>query len=905
MRQDPPESSRSARPLATLLNATVAASLLSLILVAPAAAAPKTYDVDRIDDDATQTACTGAANDCTLRGAIIAANANPGADTINLPAGTYTLSIAGADEDLAATGDLDITDDLTITGAARATTIVDGGQKDRVFQTDPAGGGTITVTIQNLTIQNGKSSDAGTSGGGGGIRNGASSSPTTGGTLHLINVLVTNNTTTAGVYGGGISNDGVMTIANSFISGNTAGGHGGGIVQGDIGSLSISNTTISGNHAANPGGVGGALFTGFFSVTAPPLVTIDATTISGNDAGTGGGIGRNRGSLTVTNSTISGNTSLSSSGGGVYDSGGYAASMLLVNCTISNNTASASSGGGIFNNGLLVSTFETKLANTIVAGNHATSDPDVAGGFFSEGYNLFGDATGLTYDPASVTTGDQTAVANPHLGALGDNGGPTQTHALLAGSPAIDAGNPAASDGTGFDCRPTDQIGTTRPVDGDGSGTARCDIGAFEVAIVPTTPTPTRTATPTATRTATATPTPTRTATPTATPTQTTTATKTATPVVTVTATPGGEICDNCIDDDNDGLVDRSDAACALPAGGTGVGDPVRGKKLVKCASTIQKSGAKLEKQRLARLQKCLDTVLSCVEVSNVDPACLTKAQAACEKSFAAFATDDAALGAAIAKSCSPPAVATADLLDATGLGFGVLGATSPCVLAGAAVPTDAASVATCVGQIHACRAAAALAFEAPRAAGLLTLVHHSASEFSCLPTGDVGGATNLGDAKTGKLAAKCETAVKKAGAKLLASEMKGLQKCTRTVFTCLQAKPTDAKCMPKAQAGCDKIYAQLADQKKGLGAALLATLSKPCEAAGLALADVIDDNGLGIGSLSGVCTQAGYPNIENGVQQTSFCLTAFHKCRAAQLVEGEMPRLRELLLLGGHAALP
>jgi hypothetical protein len=106
------------------------------------------YDVDRTDDTAAATACTAAANDCSLRGAIIAANANPGADTINLPAGTYALSILGAGEDNAATGDLDIRDDLTILGAGAATTTVDGSGIDRVFHSDPAGTGTITVSIQ-------------------------------------------------------------------------------------------------------------------------------------------------------------------------------------------------------------------------------------------------------------------------------------------------------------------------------------------------------------------------------------------------------------------------------------------------------------------------------------------------------------------------------------------------------------------------------------------------------------------------------------------------------------------------------------------------------------------------------------------------------------------------------------
>ena len=237
---------RAVSPFLSLLVVTV-------LSIGDAAASPQTFAVDRTDDDASATACTAAANDCSLRGAIIAANANPGS-TINLQGVKYTLTIAGAD-DAAAKGDLDITADVTINGVSAATTIIDGNQLDRIFQTDPAGTGTITVTIQNLTIQNGKTSD-GLSEGGGGIRNGASNPTGTnvGGTLHLVDVIVTGNTAASGVKGGGISNDGVMTIADSVISGNTAGNHGGGIVQADEGSLAIMNTTISGNQSTGDGG---------------------------------------------------------------------------------------------------------------------------------------------------------------------------------------------------------------------------------------------------------------------------------------------------------------------------------------------------------------------------------------------------------------------------------------------------------------------------------------------------------------------------------------------------------------------------------------------------------------------------------------------------------------------------
>ena len=872
------------------------------------------YDVDRLDDDASQTACTpGNTNDCTLRGAIIAANGHAGADTINVPAGTYILSITGTAEDAAATGDLDVTDDVVIDGAGPGSTIIDGGNIDRVFQVDPASTGTITVTIQDMTIQHGLSpAISGVNAEGGGIRNGATSlsNTTPAGTLHLINVVVDHNT--CGKHGGGISNDGTMTIVDSVISNNktTDGNHGGGIMQDDEGkpgqvTLSISGTTISGNDTDPPapavgGGSGGGIWVGFFSTLDTPAVTIDRSTISGNRGRAGGGIFRNRGTMTVTNSTISGNTSSQGSGfggGGVYDAGGYTASMLLANCTVTNNTAQpASSGGGLQNTGVLFNSLETKLANTIVAGNHAGSAPDVAGGFLSAGYNLFGDTTGLTIDPASDTTGDINGTANAHLGTLADNGGNstphTFTHALLAGSVAIDAGNPAASDGTGVHCRATDQIGTTRPVDGDGSGTARCDIGAFEVAVVPTTPTPTLTPTPTPTPTKTATPTPT--ATHTGTPVVGPTATHTPTP----TGTPSGtEICDNCIDDDGDQLVDRDDPDCDQRADGGGVGlgggEEAHAKALVKCAGAIQKVGAKLAAKRLGRLQKCLDAVFACVQVKDGDPGCIAKAQKGCDKAFAALPGDGAKLPAAVAKSCGDSVFEAADLLDEDGLGFGT--ETAACARVGAAAPTDAASIAACVAAAHVCRADAALGVEVPRAADLLPRVGHNESELPCLvyTAGALGG---LGDAKRGKLATKCQSTLKKAGAKLLNAEVKTVPKCADAVLACIQTKPNDAKCLSKARGKCTKTVAKV----NGLGAKLAAAVTKSCAASGLTLADALDAPGVGLGALAPQCAVASFATID----EVRTCLTAQHHCRAQQMLESELPRLRELLTVG-HVTLP
>jgi CSLREA domain-containing protein len=239
------------------------------------------FVVTRTDDPPVVT-CSVA--DCSLREAIIAANAAPG--TITVPAGTYTLTIAGKNEDAAATGDLDITGGLglNINGAGAATTIIDGGALDRVFHIRSG-----TVSISGVTIRNGSGTY------GAGIYNNA--------TLNLTDSTVSGNTATSN-NGGGIYNNGTMTVTNSTISGNAADGHGGGIYNSNSTTLSVTNSTISGNTASGTSQGGGIYNNGPLNLTS--------STISGNTAGgNGGGIlaGTAGGShLNVKNTIIAGNT---------------------------------------------------------------------------------------------------------------------------------------------------------------------------------------------------------------------------------------------------------------------------------------------------------------------------------------------------------------------------------------------------------------------------------------------------------------------------------------------------------------------------------------------------------------------------------------------------------------------
>jgi len=341
--------------------------------------------VDAPDDTIGDGFAQSASGDVTLRAAIMEANAQDVDDSISIPAGTFTFSVAGAGEDLAATGDLDITRNLRIFGAGATQTIIDAGQLDRLF--DIASG--VTVTLSDMTIRNGSANI------GGGIRNQ--------GTLVLERVIVADNSSTGD--GGGISSSGTLTATSATFSGNSAAGSGGGVANLG-GSASLTNVTLSDNSA-------------------------------GTD---GGGLRNSTGSL-----------------------------AFLTNVTIAANSATIV-GGGVSNSG------DVRPGNSIFAGNTADgANPDVNGAFTSQGNNLVrdvGNATGF-----AVGIDDQIGAAgseiDPLLGPLQDNGGATPTHALLVNSPAIDTANDSLAP-------LTDQRGRSRPRDGDDSGTATSDIGAYE-----------------------------------------------------------------------------------------------------------------------------------------------------------------------------------------------------------------------------------------------------------------------------------------------------------------------------------------------------------------------------------------------------------------------------------------
>ena len=211
-------------------------------------------------------------------------------------------------------------------------------------------------------------------------------------------------------------------------------------------------------------------------------MTLTNSTVSGNNAGDGGGGIRNSGTLTLTNSTVSGNNA-GGDGGGIYNFLGTANSF---NSTITDNRSDAGLsgtgiGGGVHNDAAATFTFQ----NTILAGNFETqrvgnffvaTTGECDGTIISSGNNLM-----EHYDTSRCTVTGNPLLADPKVGPLQNNGGPTQTHALLVGSPAIDGGNPSGCRDDLGALLTIDQRGFPRSVDGNNDNVARCDIGAYEL----------------------------------------------------------------------------------------------------------------------------------------------------------------------------------------------------------------------------------------------------------------------------------------------------------------------------------------------------------------------------------------------------------------------------------------
>ena len=424
---------------------------------------------DTLDGDTSNIsnllASKGADGFISLREAIIATNNTAGADQINLASGVYTLSVAGVGEDLAATGDLDISDHLSIVGVSTTMTVIDGAGLDRVFHIQDNAANTIDISF--LTIQGGTQEGAGM------LIDGTTFDPD----VNLDNVRLSGNDATTGVGGGAISNAANLTISNSLIGNNqvSSGASMGGGAIANKGFLSMSNTVIESNISNAAGG-------GIFNFASATSLTLKHVVFSGNAAALDGGAIYNAKDLTVTNALFVNNNSIGGKGGAIFNS----SILTMTNTTVSGNTAN-SDGGGVYNSGADTATFQNNtftlnvatggtgggifaagtetITNNIIAGNSGTSANEISGAVeTSGGSNIIGDGAGDSVG-GSGYDGSDILDTDPMLGPLLNNGGLSQTHALLGGSPAIDAGKVAGAP-------TTDQRGNSRDL--------APDIGAYE-----------------------------------------------------------------------------------------------------------------------------------------------------------------------------------------------------------------------------------------------------------------------------------------------------------------------------------------------------------------------------------------------------------------------------------------
>ncbi len=282
-----------------------------------------------------------------------------------------------------------------------------------------------------------------------------------GATVILRNIRIQNGLASAGglgTLGGAVYSAGTLTIERSVFLDNTAttsSGLGAGIFL-NRGSATITESTFS----ANSGSMGAGVYA--YQTTA----ALTANTFVGNAGSNGGGaIMNENATLTLVNNTLSGNQAASGSGGALYQLGG---SSVLTNNTLTGNTA-GTSGGALYN---LLGTLT--LRNTIVSANTAPSnaecfnDTGFPGGILTaNAHNVLGVAGSAGGCPAGAADVVPSGALSTVLKPLSDNGGPTQTHALLGGSPALDNADMAF-------CPSTDQRGAGRPQ------LTGCDIGAFE-----------------------------------------------------------------------------------------------------------------------------------------------------------------------------------------------------------------------------------------------------------------------------------------------------------------------------------------------------------------------------------------------------------------------------------------
>ncbi|MDE2234873.1 MAG: CSLREA domain-containing protein [Gammaproteobacteria bacterium] len=540
-----PSKLRNHPRISTILGAIGLSLALSAVSPAMAATFVVNSTADSIDANPGDGVCADSTGACTLRAAVMESNATVGPNTIDLtqindPNTPIILTLQGADETYASDtgntyvavashdagiGDLNITNDTTLTGAGSGKTVIEwtpadqaAGTADRIFHIE-AVDKNIVAAISGVTLLNGYTPPVvdietvadgkiwqfkrhggclatGTSaatnlydpsvthggGGGGGGGHGGGGGEGGGETgfavdgVTLTDVIVAN--CISGADGGGIYNAAPLTVNDSVISGNTATSNGGGIYS--SATLTVYRTTIGSmvsnsaftvpNQAENGGGI---FDTGLHTTT------INESAINGNTA-TGGAALSSRSTTidNLVNSTVSGNVARDTAGG-ISTNG----RVTLTNVTVSGNSVVPTSdtesgaGAGLYSFGSGTFSYVNSIIsnNTIVGASVNLSNCGRAGGgttagslFTSTGHNL------EDSDTCNLAATADLKNTDPQLQPLANNGGLTETLALPETSPAIDAGDNSV-------CPNNDQRGSIRPADGNLDGTFICDIGAFEL----------------------------------------------------------------------------------------------------------------------------------------------------------------------------------------------------------------------------------------------------------------------------------------------------------------------------------------------------------------------------------------------------------------------------------------
>ncbi len=320
--------------------------------------------------------------------------------------------------------------DLTITGPGADLLAIDANLQSRVIRVNTA----VNLMMSGLTITGGGPSLSGA-----GI--------VSFGNLTIVDSVVRDNDGTSS-SGGGINSSGTLVITRCAITDNLGEG-----IRVQSGMATITDSTISGSTA-----------TGIVSASGGAPINIFGSTLTNNSGAVGGAINNSSLSvpITLTDCTVSGNVA-TNFGGGIRTGGGL---LTLIHTTVTNNTATNSGGGISAGLSCCGGGDDVVLHNSIVAGNTAPSDADCSltgsgGQYVTDDFNLLGSSTGCPVGASDLTTSDISTVLLP----LADNFGPTETHALLATSAAVDTANPAG-------CTAFDQRGLPRQ--------AACDIGAFE-----------------------------------------------------------------------------------------------------------------------------------------------------------------------------------------------------------------------------------------------------------------------------------------------------------------------------------------------------------------------------------------------------------------------------------------